>query len=63
MYSVTVSAVESWNKIKKQLKHAEKIKTFVSNFYLNHVINFIYHAKIYMTLVVPMNIQSNCFNY
>ena len=41
MYSITVSAVESWNKIQKQLKHMllknlspYKIKTVVTNFYL-----------------------------
>ena len=40
-YSITVSAVESWNKIQKQLKNTSlkdlspnKIKTIVSNFYL-----------------------------
>ena len=40
-YSITVSAVESWNKIQKQLKDVllkqifpNKIKTIVSNFYL-----------------------------
>ena len=40
-YSVTVSAVESWNKIQKQLKNMllknlspYKIKTVVTNFYL-----------------------------
>ena len=40
-YSMTVSAVESWNKIQKQLKDMllkdlspRKIKTIVSNFYL-----------------------------
>ena len=40
-YSITVSAVESWNKIQKQLKNMlledvspNKIKTVVSNFYL-----------------------------
>ena len=40
-YSVTVSAVESWNKIRKQLKDVllkqlslNKIKTIVSDFYL-----------------------------
>ena len=39
-YSITVSAVESWNKIQKQLKNISlkdlppsKTKTFVSNFY------------------------------
>ena len=42
-YSITVSPVESWNKIQKQLKDMllkdlspRKIKTIVSNFYLNH---------------------------
>ena len=40
-YSITVSAVESWDKIQKQLKDMllkdltpKKIKTTVSNFYL-----------------------------
>ena len=40
-YSITVNAVESWNKIQKQLKDMllkdlthKKIKTIVSNFYL-----------------------------
>ena len=40
-YSTTVSAVDSWNKIQKQLKNTllkdlfpNKIKTVVSNFYL-----------------------------
>ena len=40
-YSVTVSAVESWNKIQKQLRYMllknlypRKIKTIASNFYL-----------------------------
>ena len=40
-YSITVSALESWNKIQKQLKDMllkdlspRKIKAIVSNFYL-----------------------------
>ena len=40
-YSITVSAVESWNKVQKQLKDVllkqlspNKIKTIVSDFYL-----------------------------
>ena len=39
-YSITVSDVESWNKIQKQLKNmllkdlSLKIKTVVTNFYL-----------------------------
>ena len=43
-YSTTVSAVESWNKIEKQLKDEllkhlspSKIKTIVSDFYLNPI--------------------------
>ena len=43
-YSITVSPVESWNKIQKQLKDMLRkdlspriIKTIVSNFYLNHI--------------------------
>ena len=41
MYSITVSAVESWSKIQKQLKNMllkdlspNEIKIVVSNFYL-----------------------------
>ena len=41
MYSVTVSAVKSWNYIQKQLKNMplkdlslNKVKTIVSDFYL-----------------------------
>ena len=41
---MTVSPIESWNKIQKQLKDMllkdlspRKIKTIASNFYLNHV--------------------------
>ena len=41
-YSITVRAVESWNKIQKQIKDMllkyltpKKIKTIFSNFYLN----------------------------
>ena len=40
-YSISVKAIESWNKIQKQLKYmllkylsSRKIKTIVSNFYL-----------------------------
>ena len=40
-YSITISAVELWNKIQKQLKHMllknlspYKIKTVATNFYL-----------------------------
>ena len=47
-YSITVSAVESWNKIQKQLKNMllkdlspNKIKTVVSNFYLKSLINHV----------------------
>ena len=43
-YSITVSPVESWNKIQKQLKDIllkdlppRKINTIVSNFYLNQI--------------------------
>ena len=41
-YSITVNAIELWNKIQKQLKEmllknlsTNKIKTIVSDFYLN----------------------------
>ena len=54
-YSITTSAVESWNKIQKQLKNTllkdlspNKIKTLVSNVFLNHINNLIDPAKIYM---------------
>ena len=67
-YSITVSAVESWNKIQKQLKNMllkdlspNKIKTVVSNFYLKSLIthnNKSYWSckNIYMTLLVHKNI-------
>ena len=63
-YSVAVSAIELWNKIQKQLKNmllkvlpTNKIKTIVSNFYLN------WQCKIIiMTLLVPKNIQGNYFS-
>ena len=52
-YSITVSAVESWNKIQKQLKNmllknlsSYKIKTVVTNFYLKSINNSFYHVKI-----------------
>ena len=52
-YSITASAVESWNKIQKQLKSIllkdlspNKIKTVVTNFILNHINNSFHHAKI-----------------
>ena len=45
-FSITVSAVETWNKIQKQLKDLllrdlspNKIKTNVSDLYLNHINN------------------------
>ena len=50
-YSITVSAVESWNKIQKQLKSIllkdvspNKIKTTAT--ILNHINNSLDHAKI-----------------
>ena len=52
-YSITVSAVESWNKIQKQLKSIllkdlspNKIKTLSLIFILNHINNSFDHAKI-----------------
>ena len=43
-YSITENPVESWNKIQKQFKDMllkdlspRKMKTIVSNFYLNHI--------------------------
>ena len=45
-YSITISAVESWNKVQKQLKDLlltdlslNKIKIIVSDFILNHINN------------------------
>ena len=53
-YSITVSAVESWNKIQKQLKDLllrnlppNKIKTIVSDLYLHSLIM----QKLYLTLI------------
>ena len=58
-YSITVSAVESWNKIQKHLKDMlledispNKIKTVVSDFFLSHVNNSLIMQKLYMTLLV-----------
>ena len=59
-YSITVSAVESWNKIQKQLKYMlltdlppNKIKTIKSVvFILNHINNSLIMKKLYMTLLV-----------
>ena len=54
-YLITVSAVESWNKIEKQLKSIllkdlspNKIKTVVTNFYFESfcINNSFDHAKI-----------------
>ena len=52
-YSITVNAVESWNKIQKQLKSIllkdlshNKIKTSLI-FILNHINNSFDHAKMY----------------
>ena len=63
-YSITVIAVESWNKIKKQLKSVllkdlspNRIKAVVTNFYLESINNSFDHAKIYMTLLVHKHSQ------
>ena len=52
-YSITVSAVESWNKIQKQLKSILlkdlfpiKLKQIALICILNHISNSIDHAKI-----------------
>ena len=52
-YSVTVSAVESWNKIQKQLKNMllkdvcpRKIKELLSIFILNHINSSLIMQKI-----------------
>ena len=47
---MTIGAVELCSKIQKQLQNLSpnKIKTVVSNFILNHINNFIDHAKIYI---------------
>ena len=52
-YSITVSAVESWNKIQKQLKSILlkdlspiKLKQLSLIFILNHINNSFGHAKI-----------------
>ena len=54
-YSITVSAVESWNKIQKQLKSIllkdlshKKIKTVISLFFiLSHINNSFDHSLLY----------------
>ena len=52
-YSITVSAVESWNKIQKQLKNMLlknlfpfKLKQLSPIFILNQINNSFYHVKI-----------------
>ena len=52
-YSITISAVESWNKIQKQLKicylkiyHPIKLKQLSLIFILNQINNSFGHAKI-----------------
>ena len=53
-YSITVSAVESWNKIQKQQKNMLlknkinpiKLKQLSLIFILNHINNSFYHVKI-----------------
>ena len=56
-YSIIVSVVESWNKIQKQLKDmllkdlsSKKIKTNVSNFYINHINNSFIMQKVHKHL-------------
>ena len=51
-YSITENPVELWNKIQKQLKDMllkdlspRKMKTIVSNFYLNHISSSIIMQK------------------
>ena len=69
-YSLTVGAVESQNKSKNNLKNTLltdlsqiKLKQLSVVFILNHINNLIDPAKIYLTLIVPKNIQSSYFNY
>ena len=56
-YSIIVSVVESWNKIQKQLKDMllkdlspKKIKTNVSNVYINHINNSFIMQKVHTHL-------------
>ena len=60
-YSITVSAVESWNKIQKQIEDLllkdlslNKIKTILSDFFLKSSLLIIHLSckKLYMTLLV-----------
>ena len=58
-YSITVSAVESWNKIQKQLKDMLlkdlspiKLKQLSVIFILSHINNSMVMQKLYMTLLV-----------
>ena len=55
-YSITVNAVESWNKIQKQLKDlllisSIKLKQLSVLFILNHINNSLIIQKLYLTLI------------
>ena len=69
-YLITISAIESWDKIKKQLKNTLlkdlspiKLKQLSVIFILNYINNFIDPTKTYMTLLVPKIFQSNYSRY
>ena len=58
-YSITVNAVESWNKIQKQLKDLllrdlslnKILKQLTVIFILNHINNSLIMQKLYLTLI------------
>ena len=63
-YSITVSAVESWNKIQKQLKDMLlkdlspiKLKQLSVIFILNHINNSLIMQKLNMTLLVDKHLE------
>ena len=70
MYSITKSAVESWNKTKKQLNNTilKEISPIILQqlsliFILNHINNLPDHIIIYMILLVPRDNQNNYLKY
>ena len=70
MYSITKSAVESWNKTKKQPNNTilKEISPIILQqlsliFILNHINNLPDHIIIYMILLVPRDNQNNYLKY
>ena len=57
-YSITVSAIESWNKIQKQLKNMllKNLSPYKVSliFVLNYINNSFYHVKIYLRRMISI---------